>query len=76
MLYQGVNTKPVVDAIKSGKPDSQVADLIRATGDRRLALRRNQEAARFLGSQAPAYFDNSTNQIPGRTADAGGPVTR
>lgn len=76
MLYQGVGIKSVVDAIKDGKPDSQIADLIRATGDRRFKSRRNLEASRFLGAQAQAYFDNSTNQLPGRTAGAGGPVTR
>jgi len=67
MLYQGVNVKPVVEAIKRGEPANQVADLIRATGDRRFASRRNHEASRFMGAGAEKYFDNTTNAIPGRT---------
>lgn len=68
MLYQGVDTKPVVAAIKAGSPDSKVADLIRSTGPQRFRPRRDHEASRYLGAAASAYFDNSTNQIPGRTA--------
>lgn len=66
MLYQGVNTKAVVDAIKRGEPDSQVADLIRHSGPVGFSTRRNNEASRYMGAAAAAYFDNSTNRIPGR----------
>lgn len=66
MLYQGVDTKPVVAAIKAGEPDNQVADLIRRTGPSQFKTRRNNEASRYMGAAAAAYFDNSTNKIPGR----------
>lgn len=67
MLYQGVGTKAIVEAIKAGKPAAQVADMIVMTGDPRFRLRRRLEASRFMGAGAQGYFDNSTNQLPGRT---------
>lgn len=66
MLYQGVIPTAAVDAIKRGEPDAQVADLIRHSGPLAFAPRRNNEASRFMGAKAAAYFDNSTNRIPGR----------
>ncbi|MDR6455496.1 hypothetical protein [Variovorax paradoxus] len=70
MLYQGVNPKAVVEAIKRGEPDAQIADLIRRSGPAGFASRRNHEASRFMGAAAEKYFDNSTNRIPGRTAES------
>ena len=70
MLYQGVNVRPVIDAMKSGAAPEAVAKLIENTGDRKFATRRKYEASRFMGAGAAGFFDNSTNALPGRVAQA------
>lgn len=66
MLYQGINTSAVVDAIKRGEPETAVAQLIRNSGPATFKTRRDHEASRYLGAAAAQFFDNSTNQLPGR----------
>ncbi|WP_157838750.1 hypothetical protein [Achromobacter sp. DH1f] len=67
MLYQGYSPKALLDAMARGDSDEQVADLLRGTGNPKFKSRRSLEAALFLGAKAESYFDNSTNQLQGRT---------
>lgn len=63
MGYAGLKKTGIVDAVKAGKPDAEVAKMIMGSNSISGMLngRRRNEAALYLGAQATAFFASPGN---------------